>query len=172
MQTIVAACGDTGSLSRDFPSPRSIISQTSAWGEREGGRKGERERGGAGHRLSPNYSKPRGDLLGQDGQQITDTDKSHAAPEPPGPKDIIFPSFLPHSFLSSPTPPAAFLTCLRETEGASRTDKQRHTTCTTRSQCHWLQPLSVCTEGKVLALAYQKGTPIAAHTCPCLVFTR
>lgn len=48
VQTIVAACGDTGSLSRDFPSPRSIISQTSAWGEREGGRKGEREREGGG----------------------------------------------------------------------------------------------------------------------------
>lgn len=77
--------------------------------------------------------------------------------------------FFPHFFLSSPTSTAAFLTCLREIEGASRTDKQRHTIHTTHSQWHWPQPLSVCTEEKVLVLAYQKRTLISAHTCPRLV---
>lgn len=80
--------------------------------------------------------------------------------------------FLPLSFPSPPTSAAAFLTCLRETEGASRTDKQRHTTHTTRSQWHWLQPLSVCTEEKVLELAYQKRRPIPlsqTHSFPLLL---
>lgn len=153
-KTIMAPCGDRGSLSRDFPLPRSIISQTTGRETRH-------------TRLKHTRRWP-SHLRWTAGNEHWHIHTSHVALNCLVPTIPSSCPFLPLSFLSSPTSPAAFLTCLRETEGASRAGKQRHTRHTTHSQWHWLQPLSVCTEEKVLVLACQKEHQFSSskHTHP------
>lgn len=124
-RTTATTCLDRGALSRDFPPPRSIISQPTARGERDGRRAD----------FPQTKAKPGGDLLGYDKQQVMSIDVNTRAMWPPKCLVLKIPSFcpfLPLSFLSSPTSPA----CIPDMPQGDRGGLQDRQTKTHNTHTH------------------------------------